>query len=756
VSVSKTETGLMRLSKDFEDAEECAGVLVVEKDLYFTTRMQVKQSVPIYFDRTIMDKAAVRFEFELPTSVIKIQRDKKNLARQYGAFTTNEFALNAQANMDLFYQFNNYGPISMVIIILAAVFGAAKINRRFDFILIPLLAIAIAFIFAGIVILAIGESPFAALGAIFKGAFGSQTATLNMLLAATPLIFTGLAVAFAFNCGLFNIGGESQLMIGAFAAAVCGYYLELSPYIHIPLVILAAALAAGFFASIAGWLKERFEIHEVISTIMLNYAAYSLLGYLVLMPCFKENGPNPQTKEILSSAVLAPFFHRHALNYGLIIAILAAVFIWFLLYRTTTGFNIRAVGLNPAAAEYSGVSVSKMIVFSMFVSGALAGLGGAERVMGVFLKYNSTAFVGYGFDGIAVALLVNNNPIGVIFSAALFGFLKTGGAFMNREIGIPVELVIIIQAVIIFFMALSMAAPLFITGTGAIFSERCGVINIALEAMMLIGAFFGVIGSYYTGSPWTGVLCGIAAAGVFAALHALICIKYKSNQVVSGVALNMLASGLTVFLVEIIFGMRGTSENVATIPNINAMLGFAADSKGSFLYKALDFSPLILLGIIAVFVSNAVLFKTVFGLRLRAVGEHAKAADTLGINVSKMRYAGVIISGLLAGLAGAFLSLSLAGNFRKDMTAGRGYIALAAMIIGKWKPVNVFVASLFFGFAQAAETFVTSLVIFGYIVPPQFIQMLPYVLTLIILAGFVGKAVPPHDLGKPYSKEEKI
>ena len=308
----------------------------------------------------------------------------------------------------------------------------------------------------------------------------------------------------------------------------------------------------------------------------------------------------------------------------------------------------------------------------------------------------------------------------------------------------------------IIISTLSMAAPLFITGTGAIFSERCGVINIALEAMMLIGAFFGVIGSYYTGSPWTGVLCGIAAAGVFAAIHALICIKYKSNQVVSGVALNMLASGLTVFLVEIIFGMRGTSENVATIPNINAMLGFAADSKGTFLYKALDFSPLILLGIIAVFVSNAVLFKTVFGLRLRAVGEHAQAADTLGINVSKMRYAGVIISGLLAGLAGAFLSLSLAGNFRKDMTAGRGYIALAAMIIGKWKPVNVFVASLFFGFAQAAETFVTSLVIFGYIVPPQFIQMLPYVLTLIILAGFVGKAVPPHDLGKPYSKEEKI
>ncbi len=453
IGAETLENGMVKLSANFEDAEDCAGVLMVEKDLYFTTRHQIKQSIPQYSERAIMDDVTARFEFELPASIIKIQRDKKNLTRQFGVLTTNEFVLNARSNMDLFYQFNNYGPVSTVFILLFAIFAAAKITRRFDYILLPLLAITIAFLFAAIVILAIGESPFSALGAITKGAFGSQTAYLNLLLAATPLIFTGLAVAFAFNCGLFNIGGESQLMVGAFAAAACGYYFNLNAFIHVPLVLLAAALAGGLFGSIAGWLKTRFEIHEVISTIMLNYSAYALLGYLVLLPCFKESGPNPQTKEILPSAVLAPFFHRHDLNYGLIIALATAFFIWFLLYKTTVGFNIRAVGLNAAAAEYSGVGVSKMIVFTMFVSGALAGLGGAERVMGVFSKYNSTAFVGYGFDGIAVALLVNNNPIGVIFSALLFGFLKTGGAFMNREIGIPVELVIIIQAIIIFFMA---------------------------------------------------------------------------------------------------------------------------------------------------------------------------------------------------------------------------------------------------------------------------------------------------------------
>jgi len=313
---------------------------------------------------------------------------------------------------------------------------------------------------------------------------------------------------------------------------------------------------------------------------------------------------------------------------------------------------------------------------------------------------------------------------------------------------------------------LSMAAPLFITAVGGIFSERCGVVNIALEGMMLIGAFFGVVGCFYTGSPWLGLLIAVIAAGLFAVIHAVISIKYHSNQVVSGVALNMLASGLTVFLLDVIFGIKGTSENVATIPNMNAILGVAkpaaeAVKQAGFdnqmlLYKALDFSPIILIGIAVVFIAHTVLFKTVFGLRLRAVGEHAKAADTLGISVSKMRYAGVIISGVLAGLAGAYLSLSLTGAFRKDMSAGRGYIALAAMITGKWNPVSAFIASLFFGLAQALEFFISEPVILGIKIPQQFIQMLPYVLTMVVLAGFIGKSTPPNDLGKPYVKEEKL
>jgi len=303
----------------------------------------------------------------------------------------------------------------------------------------------------------------------------------------------------------------------------------------------------------------------------------------------------------------------------------------------------------------------------------------------------------------------------------------------------------------------SMATPLFITAVGGIFSERAGVINIALEGMMLIGAFFGVVGAFYTKSAWLGLLLAVVAAGLFSIIHAVICVKYHSNQVVSGVALNMLASGLTVFLLDVMFGVKGTSENVVTIPNMNAIFGVERAATGSnFLYNVLDFSPVILIGIALVFAANVLLFKTVFGLRLRAVGEHAKAADTLGISVSKMRYYGVIISGLLAGLAGAYLSLCLTGAFRKDMSAGRGFIAIAAMITGKWNPIGAFVASVVFGLAQALEFCFDEPVLLGVKIPNQFIQMLPYVLTLVVLAGFIGKSVSPLDLGKPYAKEEKL
>jgi len=449
-------SGLVKMTRNFTDLEECVGVLMVQKDLFFTDRYQIRQSLPLYPDEKVMKDIKVRFEFELPNGVIKILKDRKIQSRQFGSVAVNEFTLDHAGNMDLYYQFNNYKPIAVVLLAAFLIFIAARMTRRFNFILIPVLAVLIAFVFAALVIIVIGESPVSAMGAMYEGVFASRTNFLNMLLASTPLIFTGLAVSFAFNCGLFNIGGEGQVMIGGFAAALdgmAGLKFSINPLVHIFLAIFAAGLAAGLYSLIAGWFRAKFHVHEVISTIMLNYIAYTLLGFLVVHPWFKENGPNPQTPEIAHSAFLPAFFARHDFNYGFILALLMAVLMWFILYKTSFGFNIRSVGLNEKAAEYSGINISKNIMLAMFISGMLAGLAGSERVMGLFHKYNSTAFVGYGFDGIAVSLLVNNNPLGIILSALLFGFLKTGGSYMNREIGVPVELVVIVQAVIIFFIA---------------------------------------------------------------------------------------------------------------------------------------------------------------------------------------------------------------------------------------------------------------------------------------------------------------
>lgn len=278
---------------------------------------------------------------------------------------------------------------------------------------------------------------------------------------------------------------------------------------------------------------------------------------------------------------------------------------------------------------------------------------------------------------------------------------------------------------------LRQAAPIMITAIGGMFCEVTGVVNIGLEGMMLLSAFFAAVGSYYTGSWVLGVLCGVISGALFALIHGVISIKYKGNQVVSGVAINLFASGFTVFMLRILFNQSSNTPTVQAAPSINGI------------------SIIVYLIYIVVGVSGFFLYKTVTGLRMRAVGEYPLAADTVGINVYKIRYIGVMLSGALAGLGGAYLSLGALSQFTKEMSAGRGFMALAALVFGKWKPKGVIYASLLFGFAEAAQVLMQQ---YFSTVPPQFIQMIPYILTLLALAGVVGKAIAPSASGKPYDK----
>ena len=277
------------------------------------------------------------------------------------------------------------------------------------------------------------------------------------------------------------------------------------------------------------------------------------------------------------------------------------------------------------------------------------------------------------------------------------------------------------------------AMPYLFASAGGVLSERVGLIGLGLEGYMLSGAFCAALGGYYSHSPWVGLLAGIAGGGAFAALYGLCSIRYRADQVVVGVAINLLAVGVTRFFLRFTFG---SSSNSPRVP------GFSVAETGSG-FVALAHNPLIWLGALVIPAVAWVLYRTPFGLRVRAVGEHPGAALSVGVPVGRVRWIAVLLSGAIAGMGGAYLALDQ-HQFTDQMTAGRGFIALAAIIFGRWDPPRIGLACLLFA---AAETFQIRLQGVPF-VPAQFVEMIPYVLTIVALAGVVGRAVPPAALGK--------
>jgi len=295
-----------------------------------------------------------------------------------------------------------------------------------------------------------------------------------------------------------------------------------------------------------------------------------------------------------------------------------------------------------------------------------------------------------------------------------------------------------------FAATLRVATPLILCAMGGLFSEKSGIIDVGLEGKMLMAAFFAAATSAVTGSAWLGVAAAIAAAEVMALLHGFACITHRGNQVVSGVAINILAAGLTVVLGTAWFARGGQTPALESSGQRLWPIFFPNAGDNVLVYVALAGVPL----------TWWIVERTRFGLRLRAVGEMPLAVDAAGISVAWLRYRALICTGILTGIAGAYLSMVQNGGFVKDMTAGKGYIALAALIFAKWKPVNAMFACLLFGFLDALAIRLqgTPLPIVGK-VSVQLMQALPYVLTVILLAGFIGKAIPPRAGGVPYVKE---
>jgi simple sugar transport system permease protein len=318
-----------------------------------------------------------------------------------------------------------------------------------------------AIIIGGIVIAVVGGNPFQAYIGLIQGAFGSAKALSETAVWATPYIFAGLAVAVAFKGGLFNIGGEGQLALGAVVSSLIGYALpgwlgfDLPAIIHIPLAVGLGALMGAVWAGIPGFLKAYAGGHEVINTIMMNYIGLNMTSFLLNGPMRDPSVTNlsARTPEIAISAQIPPLFEGFRIHWGFILALLVAVLIWLLLQKTTLGFEIRMVGSNPDAAKYAGINVKRTIVLTMALSGLMAGLAGAIEVTALNYRHELGFSQGYGFDAIAIALLGKNNPFGVVIAAILFGAMRNGATRMQFLTMIPVDVISIIQALILLFVA---------------------------------------------------------------------------------------------------------------------------------------------------------------------------------------------------------------------------------------------------------------------------------------------------------------
>lgn len=327
-------------------------------------------------------------------------------------------------------------------------------HRNLEYLISLFLSILAALIIGALIMYGYGKNPVVGYKALITGALGSKYKLATTLAKTVPLILTGLATAIAFRSGIYNIGGEGQLYLGAFGAAYIGItFLSLPKIIGIPLAVVVAAAVGGMYALIPAVLKVKYKIDEVITTIMMNSIAVLFTSYLVNYPFAAERGKIGGTNMIAKTYKLARLVRLSKLNTSIFMTVLIAVAIYYLMEKTSLGYNFKMVGQNPIFANYGGVDSKKQMIIAMVISGALCGIAGAFEVLGVHYRFLQSISPGYFFDGLLISLIVKNNPLGVIFMSLFFAVLKTGSISMEMATEIPSELVLVIQSVIILFIA---------------------------------------------------------------------------------------------------------------------------------------------------------------------------------------------------------------------------------------------------------------------------------------------------------------
>ena len=531
---------------------------------------------------------------------------------------------------------------------------------------------------------------------------------------------------------------------------------------------------------IAAELRRRFGVLEVISTIMLNFVALSITGWLVRGPLQEPTRIYPQSPTLPLSQQLPMLLPGSRVHVGLVVAVLLAVGLWWWLRDSASGFRLRAVGANPMAAASAGqIAVSRTALLAFLLSGALAGLAGSVELTGVTYALYENFSPGYGYTAIAVALLARLNPLAVLGAALHVRRARGGGqchaarcrraecrglggggsADPARRGGGPsaiahglarrgermIEPLLAAgpDAVSGFLEAtVRYATPLALAALGECVSERAGVINIGLEGAIIAGALGGTIAAGVAG-PAAGFAVGALAGVVIAGLFAVFTVWMRADQIITGTAMTMLALGLTGTLYRTVYGAGGVALSTPTV-GVLAIPGLSSlpvIGRALFAQPVVTYALYLLAPAIAWWMS-----RTHAGLATRAMGESPEAAIAAGIRPRLVQAGAVLFAGAMAGLAGATLVLAQAGTFAEGMSAGRGFIAIAIVVLGRWNPLGVAAAALLFGAASALQTLFQAM---GWQeVPYQLFLAVPYVLTLVVLAVARGRGSAPAALGR--------
>ena len=632
-----------------------------------------------------------------------------------------------------------------------------------------------------------GYNPAAAYGALLRGATGCEslgeffTAAFtkrqfgNTLEYTMVLCLTGLACALGARVGIFNVGGEGQLYLGAIVSAYIGVLLAgCSPWLVIPAAALGAIAAGGIYAWIPGALKVKLKVNEVITTIMLNSIAIYLCAYLSSGPWKTSQGNRVSGTDTLAAEFrFSRLIPGSSLTTAIFAAAIMALLVWYVMSKTATGYEMKMTGQNRRFARFSGLKVDTLTMGAMAVSGAMCGLVGMFEVYGLKGSYQDGISNEFYFDGLLVAMIMRYNPVGIIGMSVLFAVLRIGATGMELHAGVPGEIYRIIQSVIIFFMAggsgiaapgtrpsgrlppdwrrtmgnlltaglfrqmLRSATPVGLAAMGGLMTEHAGIMNIGMDGMILMGAFTAVSVSWLAGSAWLGLAAAILVGILVGLFFALFVVKFRSDEFIIGTALNIFAGGLTVFLLRALFQVKGTFQGTPGRPVVGLpQVDLGILKRIPCLGEVLDGSSLFILltwGLVAlmwVFV-----YRTPWGFWIRAAGEEPNTLRTAGIRPEKMKWLSSVLCGAFCGLAGAQLALGNVTMFAEGMSNSRGYVAFACVIFGAANPGKAYLAALMFGFFDALGYRLQD-----YHMNANLTSMIPYVITVVMMVYVVVRS----------------